>query len=117
MRREHAMTAIRPIGWVLAGILALSGCGVADQADPPSSALTPSALDLLTRSGSYGHGEAALNDAEDRLLRTCMAGRGFRYQEPSGAADAAQSDGGFKPDGSPDMTERRAQGYGLAAQL
>jgi hypothetical protein len=74
-----------------------------------SAALTVEALDMVTQSGSWPATEDQLNAAIDLLVGKCMAAHGQRF---TGGLNHAV-DNGDEPL-IVNMTNRRAQGYGLS---
>ncbi|MCW2870171.1 hypothetical protein [Actinacidiphila oryziradicis] len=89
------------------GVLALAGCSShAASQSTTASGITPAALDLLTRSGSYTSNEKALSLAESELIHSCMQALRFPYVVDTPAP----------PDLGVDLSQRGVQGYGLYAQ-
>jgi hypothetical protein len=89
------------------GVLALAGCSShAASQSTSASGITPAALDLLTRSGSYTSNEKALSLAESELIHSCMQALRFPYVVDTPAP----------PDLGVDLSQRGVQGYGLYAQ-
>ncbi|MFI9407157.1 hypothetical protein [Nocardia sp. NPDC052316] len=77
---------------------------------PFSGTLSPTALDLVTFSGTWPATQRVLDDALTQLNRRCLAEQGFDYPvEPSAPPPAVDDEATI------DLPGRRSNGYGLTA--
>lgn len=91
-------------------VLALAGCGPAGA--EPSPDRMQLAFELMTHTGSFHAGQAALDAAEHRLTGACMEKQGLVYTSETGPVDTRTDE-----EREIDLDNRRARGYGLSESL
>ncbi|MBW4722163.1 hypothetical protein [Saccharothrix obliqua] len=104
----------RPAGPVLALIVLVwsAGCGSprpADQPPPFTGTLGPTALDLVTRSGTWPATQRLLDRAVNRLNQMCLARQGFSYPDLDVPAPVDPADDVAVVD----LPGRATRGYGI----